>query len=117
MKAPRHGTPPYRSWRAQWPQKRSFLPRPKLSIQRLLCLSQPPTRYDKPLHVHFRYTDVSGEINQRGVTILLVEQNARAALQVAHRGYVLETGKVVLSGAAKELLRDERVRKAYLGEQ
>jgi len=57
------------------------------------------------------------EINARGVTVLLVEQNARAALKIAHRGYVLETGRVVLSGAAKELLQDERVRKAYLGER
>ena len=57
------------------------------------------------------------EINERGVTVLLVEQNARAALKVAHRGYVLETGHVALSGPADGLLRDERVRKAYLGEQ
>jgi branched-chain amino acid transport system ATP-binding protein len=57
------------------------------------------------------------EINERGVTVLLVEQNARAALKVAHRGYVLETGQVALSGPADGLLLDERVRKAYLGEQ
>lgn len=57
------------------------------------------------------------EINERGVTVLLVEQNARAALKVADRAYVLETGRIVLSGLAKDLLRDERVRKAYLGEQ
>jgi branched-chain amino acid transport system ATP-binding protein len=61
--------------------------------------------------------DTVREINARGVTVLLVEQNARAALKVADRGYVLETGHVVLSGSAKELLQDERVRKAYLGEQ
>lgn len=57
------------------------------------------------------------EINARGVTILLVEQSARAALKIADRGYVLETGRVALSGRAEELLRDERVRKAYLGER
>lgn len=57
------------------------------------------------------------EINEEGVTILLVEQNARAALKVADRGYVLETGNCVLEGAASELLADERVRKAYLGEK
>ena len=61
--------------------------------------------------------DTVREINARGVTVLLVEQNARAALKVADRGYVLETGRVVLSGPADELLQDERVRKAYLGEQ
>jgi branched-chain amino acid transport system ATP-binding protein len=61
--------------------------------------------------------DTVREINARGVTVLLVEQNARAALKIADRGYVLETGQVVLSGPAGDLLQDERVRKAYLGEQ
>jgi branched-chain amino acid transport system ATP-binding protein len=56
------------------------------------------------------------EIHRAGVSILLVEQNARAALALADRAYVLETGRVALSGAASELLIDERVRKAYLGE-
>ena len=55
------------------------------------------------------------EINARGVTILLVEQNARMALQVADRGYVLQSGEVVLSGSAASLRQDEMVRKAYLG--
>ena len=61
--------------------------------------------------------DTVREINQSGTTILLVEQNARAALRLAHTGYVLETGSIVLSGPASQLLADERVRKAYLGEQ
>jgi len=56
------------------------------------------------------------EINARGVTILLVEQNARAALRIARRAYVLETGRVALAGEASALLADERVRGAYLGE-
>ena len=60
--------------------------------------------------------DTIREINARGVTVLLVEQNARAALKIAHRGYVLETGRVVLAGPAAELLADPRVRRAYLGE-
>jgi len=55
------------------------------------------------------------EINAKGTTILLVEQNAHMALSVAHRGYVLETGEIVLSGPAGELAADENVRKAYLG--
>lgn len=55
------------------------------------------------------------EINQKGITILLVEQNAHAALQLAHRGYVLQTGKVLLEGDAKELLSNEQVKAAYLG--
>jgi branched-chain amino acid transport system ATP-binding protein len=56
------------------------------------------------------------EINARGTTILLVEQNALQALTVAHRGYVLQTGQVVLSGPSAELRENETVRKAYLGE-
>jgi branched-chain amino acid transport system ATP-binding protein len=55
------------------------------------------------------------EINQQGVTVLLVEQNASKALGIAHRGYVLETGSVVLAGTGQELLEDERVRAIYLG--
>jgi len=55
-------------------------------------------------------------IRERGVTILLVEQNAHMALRVADRGYVLETGRIVLHGKANELLANEAVRKAYLGE-
>jgi branched-chain amino acid transport system ATP-binding protein len=56
------------------------------------------------------------EINERGMTILLVEQNALQALSIAHRGYVLQTGQVVLAGTSLELREDEMVRKAYLGE-
>ncbi len=60
--------------------------------------------------------DIIGEINRQGTAILLVEQNAFMALQVAHRAYVLETGRVVLSGPAAELLHDPKVKAAYLGE-
>ncbi len=56
------------------------------------------------------------DINAQGTTILLVEQNARMALTVAHRGYVLQTGQIVLTGTAKDLQSNEMVRKAYLGE-
>ena len=55
------------------------------------------------------------ELNKAGVTILLVEQNAQMALSIANRGYVLETGKVVMTADAKDLLKDDSVRKAYLG--
>jgi branched-chain amino acid transport system ATP-binding protein len=58
---------------------------------------------------------VAGELRERGTTILLVEQNARAALKLADRGYVLETGRVVLEGGSEDLLADERVQEAYLG--
>ncbi|MGQ9485582.1 MAG: ABC transporter ATP-binding protein [Desulfosoma sp.] len=56
-------------------------------------------------------------INGQGATVLLVEQNAMAALHVAHYAYVLETGRIALEGTGRELLADERVRKAYLGEE
>ena len=56
------------------------------------------------------------EINKTGTTILLIEQNAKAALEIADKGYVLETGKIVMEGSGKELLNDERVKNAYLGE-
>ena len=59
---------------------------------------------------------IAVEINKRGTTILLVEQNARMALSLAHRGYVLETGNLVLQGKCEDLLDDERVKKAYLGQ-
>jgi branched-chain amino acid transport system ATP-binding protein len=58
---------------------------------------------------------VVGELREHGATILLVEQNARAALKLADRGYVMETGNVVLEGTSEELLGDERVQEAYLG--
>jgi branched-chain amino acid transport system ATP-binding protein len=60
--------------------------------------------------------DTIRKLNEKGITILLVEQNAAMALTVADRGYVLETGTVALEGTGKELLSNERVRKAYLGE-
>lgn len=60
--------------------------------------------------------EIIHEINEQGTTILLVEQNALLALESANRGYVLETGKITLSDSAKNLLKNEQVRKAYLGE-
>ncbi|MGB9871046.1 MAG: ABC transporter ATP-binding protein [Anaerolineae bacterium] len=86
-----------------------------MSRPRLLLLDEPSLGL-APLLVKAIFETIR-EINARGTTILLVEQNARAALKIAHRAYVLETGRVVLSGPAQELMRDERVRKAYLGER
>ncbi len=60
--------------------------------------------------------DIIRQINAAGVTVLLVEQNAKAALEVADTGYVMETGAITFHGPGKELLIDDRVRKAYLGE-
>jgi branched-chain amino acid transport system ATP-binding protein len=59
--------------------------------------------------------DVIKELNSKGTTILLVEQNALMALSIAHRAYVLQTGSIVLSGSAADVAKDENVRKAYLG--
>ena len=62
-----------------------------------------------------RVMKVVSEIREEGVTILLVEQNAKISLEISDRGYVLETGRVVLEGDSEELLRNEHVRRAYLG--
>ena len=86
-----------------------------MASPRILMLDEPSLGL-APMLVKAIFNTIR-EINDRGVTVLLVEQNARAALKVANRAYVLETGQIVLSGPANELLRDERVRKAYLGEQ
>jgi branched-chain amino acid transport system ATP-binding protein len=62
-----------------------------------------------------RIFEIVKEINQQGTPILLVEQNALMALDVAHRGYVMETGKIALTDEAKKLSQNEQVQKAYLG--
>ena len=59
--------------------------------------------------------EIITELNKRGMTILLVEQNAQMALSVAQRAYVLETGRIIMQGSAAELLNNDSVRKAYLG--
>ena len=68
-----------------------------------------------PLIVVQELSQIIAEINQRSVGIIIVEQNARMALRLAHQAYVLETGSIVLKGRASDLLHDEHVRKAYLG--
>ncbi len=60
--------------------------------------------------------EIIKEINQRGVTIFMVEQNAHAALSIADRGYVLQSGRIVMKGPAPELIKSDEIRKAYLGE-
>jgi branched-chain amino acid transport system ATP-binding protein len=82
---------------------------------RLLLLDEPSMGL-APLIVA-QIFEIIGEINQLGVTVLLVEQNAAQALAIADRGYVLETGEIVLQGGGRELLADDRVRAAYLGEE
>jgi branched-chain amino acid transport system ATP-binding protein len=80
---------------------------------RLLMLDEPSMGLS-PLMVTQVYA-ILAELKEAGTTILLVEQNARAALKVADRGYVLETGRIILDGAAAELREDPEVQRAYLG--
>jgi branched-chain amino acid transport system ATP-binding protein len=88
---------------------RALMARPKL-----LLLDEPSLGL-APLIVS-RIFEVIRELNQKGATILLVEQNARMALKAAHRGYVLETGTISMAGEADKLLSDPRIRAAYLGD-
>jgi len=87
---------------------RALLARPKL-----LLLDEPSLGL-APLVVENIF-EIIQQINRDGVTVLLVEQNAQMALQIAHRGYVLETGRLTLEGQARDLLNDPKVRSAYLG--
>ena len=84
-----------------------------MSSPRLMMLDEPSMGL-APILVD-QIFDIIRSLHKNGTTILLVEQNARMALSVADRGYVLETGKIVTSGSGKELLSDESVKKAYLG--
>ena len=87
--------------------------RAMMSNPRLLMLDEPSMGL-APILVEEIFKIIES-LNKAGVTILLVEQNAQMALSVAHRGYVLETGKVVMTADAKDLLNDDSVKKAYLG--
>ena len=85
-----------------------------MSNPKLLLLDEPSLGL-APL-VIIEIARIIKEINQRGVTVILVEQKANLALRLADRGYVLETGKIVLQGKASDLVNDEHVKEAYLGE-
>jgi branched-chain amino acid transport system ATP-binding protein len=85
-----------------------------MSKPRLLLLDEPSMGLS-PILVETIFTIIR-DLNKEGSTILLVEQNALQALQVAHRGYVIETGAIVLEDTGANLLQSEQVRKAYLGE-
>jgi branched-chain amino acid transport system ATP-binding protein len=81
---------------------------------RLICMDEPSMGLS-PRYVE-QVFEIIQEINRQGTTIFMVEQNANMALSIAHRAYVLQTGSVVLSGAAGELRRNPAIREAYLGE-
>lgn len=85
-----------------------------MSDPRILLLDEPSLGLS-PIMVSKIFRTIK-DINSEGVTVLLVEQNASAALRLSGRGYVLETGRIILHGESSELLSDEKVRRAYLGE-
>ena len=94
-------------------QQMLAIARALMARPRLLMLDEPSMGL-APLLVQ-RILETLVQLRDQGLTILLVEQNARAALQVADRGYVLETGRMVLEGTAMELLADQDLKRAYLG--
>jgi branched-chain amino acid transport system ATP-binding protein len=87
---------------------RGLMSRPRLLLIDELSLGLAPLVVDQLLEL------ISG-INRDGTTVLLVEQDVQVALEHAHRGYVLETGRIVQSSSAEKLLEDPRIRQAYLG--
>lgn len=88
---------------------RALMSRPKL------ILMDEPSMGLAPLFVE-RIFEIIKQVNDRGISVFVVEQNANVALGIADRGYVLQTGEVVLSGPARELLNNEAMKRAYLGE-
>jgi branched-chain amino acid transport system ATP-binding protein len=95
-------------------QQMLALGRALMSRPKLLLLDEPSLGL-APLLIREVFRVIT-KIHEEGTTILLIEQNAMAALNVADYGYVLETGEIVLEGTGQNLLNDERVKKAYLGE-
>jgi branched-chain amino acid transport system ATP-binding protein len=94
-------------------QQMVAMARSLMGSPRLICMDE-PTMGLSPLYVD-RVLELISAINREGVTIFMVEQNASLALSIAHRAYVLRAGRIVLEGAAPELMRDPRIRDAYLG--
>jgi branched-chain amino acid transport system ATP-binding protein len=94
-------------------QQMLALGRAMMSEPRLLCLDEPSLGL-APLMVRDIFRTIRA-INETGTSVLLVEQNARHAFETASRGYVLQTGSIIVSGSCADLARDERVREAYLG--
>jgi branched-chain amino acid transport system ATP-binding protein len=87
---------------------RALMSRPRLLLLDEPSLGLAPAAADATFRI-------VGDIRDRGTTVLMVEQNAYAALRMADRAYVMETGRITLAGAARDLLRDEHVKRAYLG--
>ena len=85
-----------------------------MSKPRIILMDEPSMGLS-PIYVEEIFTIIQ-EIRKTGTTVLLVEQNAKKALSIADRAYVLETGNIVLSGKASDLMNDDSIKKAYLGE-
>ena len=94
-------------------QQMLAIARAMMSKPKLICMDE-PTMGLSPLFVE-KVLEAISEFSRRGVSVFMVEQNALQALSIAHRGYVLQNGRLVLSGGADELLNDPRIRDAYLG--
>lgn len=94
-------------------QQMLAISRAYMSNPKLLLLDEPSLGI-APILVQTIFRAIK-EINEQGTTILLVEQNAYAALKVAHRGYVMQTGEIVMSGSSDDLIKNEEIKKAYLG--
>ncbi|MDD2926489.1 ABC transporter ATP-binding protein [Rhodoferax sp.] len=94
-------------------QQMVAMARALMARPRLICMDE-PTMGLSPLYVD-KVLELIAQVNQTGVSVFMVEQNASLALQIAHRGYVLQTGRIALSGVARDLLNDPRIRDAYLG--
>jgi branched-chain amino acid transport system ATP-binding protein len=94
-------------------QQMVAMARALMSRPRMIVMDE-PTMGLSPLYVD-RVLELIRTINQEGVSVFMVEQNASLALEIAHEAYVLQTGKIVLSGSARTLKDDPRVRDAYLG--
>ena len=95
-------------------QQMVALARALMSRPRMICMDE-PTMGLSPLFVD-RVLELITAINTEGTSVFMVEQNASLALRIAHRGYVLQTGRIVLEGSAGSLLRDPAIRDAYLGQ-
>jgi branched-chain amino acid transport system ATP-binding protein len=94
-------------------QQMAAMARALMGRPRLICMDE-PTMGLSPLFVD-RVLELIAAINREGVSVFMVEQNASLALSIAHEGYVLQGGRIVLAGTARSLLRDPRIRDAYLG--
>ena len=109
-----------RSWQlagtlSGWEQQMLAVARALMSHPKLMMMDEPSLGL-APLIVQDIFNIIK-EINKQGVTILLIEQNANMALRIADQGYVLETGRISLSGTGREMLADESVKAAYLGKK